>query len=183
MKTKTLIIAGFPGIGKSYAVNSMRKQGLKVSDSDSSSFSWIMKDGEKVRNPNFVHDYMEHIREKVKEGYNYVFVSTHEEIIKALNDADDLNFIVVKPHKSRKDEFKEIYEKRGDVFKDFIINNWDDLLDKLDWVGGRYHVIVLKHPNMLSCLYSGGFKPLYDKGFTLVSGSLKGSTGAMIWEM
>lgn len=178
MKPKTLIIAGFPGIGKTYAVDVLRSKGLKVSDSDSSSFSWIMKDGEKVRNPNFVRDYMEHIREKVKEGYNYVFVSTHEEIIQALNDADDLNLTVAKPHKSRKEEFKEIYEKRGDVFKDFIIGNWDALLDRLDWIGGensRCHVIELKHPNMLSCLYSNEFTP--------VSGSLRGSKGGIFWEV
>lgn len=74
MKPKTLIIAGFPGIGKSYAVDVLRSKGLKVSDSDSSSFSWIMKDGEKVRNPNFVRDYMEHIREKVKEVTNRVHI-------------------------------------------------------------------------------------------------------------
>lgn len=177
-KPMTLITAGFPGIGKSYAVDVIRNQGLKVSDSDSSLFSWIMKDGEKVRNPNFVHDYMEHIREKVKERYDHVFVSTHEEIIQALNDADDLNLTVVKPHKRRKEEFKEIYEKRGDVFKDFIIDNWDTLLDRPDWIGGensRYHVIELKYPHMLSCLHSKGFKP--------VSGSFKGSNGAMFWEI
>ena len=177
MKTKTLIIAGFPGVGKSYTVDVLRSKGLKVSDSDSSSFSWIMKDGEKVRNPNFVHDYMKHIREKVEEQYDYVFVSTHEEIIKALNDAEDLNFIVVRPDKSRKKEFEKIYEKRGDTFKDFIIDNWDDLLDKFNFLGtkySRYRVIELKKPNMLSCLFSNGSIPLMD--------SLKNSS-SMFWEV
>ena len=49
---KTKIIAGFPGIGKSYVFNQRK---YKCLDSDSSLFSWIEKG---VRHPDFPNNYI-----------------------------------------------------------------------------------------------------------------------------
>lgn len=131
---RTKIICGFPGIGKTYAFEYLKEQNpkLKVSDSDSRNFTWIEKDGNKVKNPNFVKDYMEHISKLYSENYDYIFVSTHPEVLKAIYETYDLNdYAFVIPNSDRKDEFNEIYTKREDSFKDFILENWDDLLKSI----------------------------------------------------
>lgn len=134
VKSRTLVIAGFPGVGKSYTTNLLREKGFKVSDSDSSKFSWIEENGEKVRNPNFISDYMNHIKSKTSEGYDYVFVSTHEDVLKALSESG-LEFIIVYPTISSYGIYRDIYTKRGDVFKDFILNNWFDLISNIEIYG------------------------------------------------
>lgn len=57
----TFVICGFPGVGKSY-VTKNNTSDWKITDSDSSKFSWIVDPvtGEKTRNPNFIKDYMSH---------------------------------------------------------------------------------------------------------------------------
>lgn len=117
------IIAGFPGIGKSYIHNK-----VNATDSDSSKFSWKMVNNEKVRNENFVEDYYNHILELLNsKKYDYIFISTHEAILEKLRD-NNIEFTIVIPHEKRKEEFKEIYEKRTNFPTDIVINNWDKWL-------------------------------------------------------
>lgn len=147
---KTVIISGFPGIGKSKATELLLSLGYRVSDSDSSKYSWIEKDGEKVRNPNFVNDYLEHIKNCVKDGYDYVFVSTHKEIREALRKAE-IQFLIAFPSIRRIAEFRKIYTDRGDVFKDNILNNWTDLIIDIEESCEDHYVkgVVLGHETFL----------------------------------
>ena len=54
-KKKTLVVAGFPGIGKTFFKKNL--QNKSVLDSDSSKFSWDGKIGGK-RNPKFPANYI-----------------------------------------------------------------------------------------------------------------------------
>lgn len=121
------IVAGFPGIGKSY----LFKNGYRFNsllDSDSSKFSWINENGVKKRNPNFVSDYLSHIRAAV-QSHDFVFVSTHKEVLEALHKAG-LSFVVVFPSRKLKSAYLERYQSRGndesflklmsDKFEDFV---------------------------------------------------------------
>ena len=71
-KKQTIIISGFPGIGKSHLYD----RGWDALDSDSSHFSWV-KDSEgkntKERHPDFPNNYMEHIKNNLGKYY-YIFV-------------------------------------------------------------------------------------------------------------
>lgn len=156
-KSKTLIIAGFPGVGKSYTTNLLKEKGLKVSDSDSSKFGWVEENGEKVRNPNFIDDYMKHIKEKVSEGYDYVFVSTQEDVLRALNSSD-LEFIIVYPTIKSYFRYEKIYIENGDVFKDFILNNWIELILNIENYGkedrrSRGKIVELVGSSTMSTLF------------------------------
>lgn len=128
VKNIPLVVAGFPGIGKTTMCGDKEK-GKYLVDSDSSSYSWIVKDGEKVRNPNFVQDYCEHILEEIRNK-KIVLCSTHYQILEHLVKLGQ-NLTVVIPSKDRKEEFLEIYTRRGDVFKDAVMENWDKWLDDL----------------------------------------------------
>ena len=58
----TRVISGFPGIGKSYLFNNGKN--ILIIDSDSSNFSWLEPG---VRNPEFPHNYMKHIKIRLNQ--------------------------------------------------------------------------------------------------------------------
>ena len=77
------IISGFPAIGKSF----LSKQNLiKVLDSDSSTYSWIIENGEKIRNKNFPNNYLEHIKENIGK-VDVILVSSHKDVRQILNQS------------------------------------------------------------------------------------------------
>jgi hypothetical protein len=116
------IISGFPGIGKSWLFDNQEKLGIKVSDSDSSKFSWI---SEGVRNPDFPNNYIEHIKEIIKT-VDVVLVSSHDVVRDALKQAG-LEFLIVYPDINDKDEYIKRFIQRGsnEAFVKLISDNWD----------------------------------------------------------
>ena len=74
---KTIVVSGFPGVGKSYYVNygegsDYMPQGFAI-DSDSSTFD----------KSNFPKNYIEHIKENIGK-VKIIFVSSHKEVRDAL---------------------------------------------------------------------------------------------------
>lgn len=132
---KTLVISGFPGVGKSYL---FKNSEWDVLDSDSSNFSWV-KDNEgnntKERNPEFPNNYIKHIKENIGK-VDVIMVSSHQDVRRAL-EVKKVNYILVYPHNYKDDTFKEWYIKRyyerGDdeKFIQFIRENWDDFIDSM----------------------------------------------------
>lgn len=123
---KTRIVSAFPACGKSYIYDNQTKLGLKVSDSDSSQFSWVETDSGKVRNPDFPRNYIEHIKSLIGK-VDYVFVSSHNEVKLALEEAQ-LQYILVMPNPDLKLEWLGRCWLRGspEGFLKLINNNWDD---------------------------------------------------------
>lgn len=93
------IIAGFPGVGKSYLFN---ETDIKVTDSDSSKFD----------KKDFPNNYISHIQNKLDEGYT-VLSSTHDDVRKAFVE-NNMPFYLVYPDIRLKDEYIERYKKRGE---------------------------------------------------------------------
>ena len=93
----TKIIAGFPGIGKTYFTNAVDNEKrdilaanlrtLKVLDLDSSDFSW--------KNDAFPWNYIEAIKENVGK-YDIIFVSTHQSLLTNLLK-EKLDVVIVYP--------------------------------------------------------------------------------------
>lgn len=126
--SRTRIISAFPGMGKTY----LHEQNPSTTlDSDSSNFSWIEKDGNKERNPDFPNNYIEHIKENIGK-YDFIFISSHKEVRDALID-NCLMFYMIFPDPSRKDEFIERYRKRGndDSFIELVENHWNDWVNAM----------------------------------------------------
>lgn len=124
----TVIISGFPGIGKTYFCE-RNKDAL---DLDSSNFTWFYDEefNRKERRPDFPNNYIKSIRENIGK-YKYILVSTHDEVRKALQD-EGLPFVVVYPSIDRKDEFIQRYKDRGNnqFFIDIVSQNWET------WING-----------------------------------------------
>lgn len=128
---RTKIISAFPGCGKTHFFNQNKNVCL---DSDSSLFSWTYnEDGTKIRNPLFPQNYIDHIKENIGK-YEYIFISSHEEVRNALLD-ECIFFYLVYPSYEMKDSFVDRYIKRGSPkeFVSLVASNWHDWLNAI-WV-------------------------------------------------
>lgn len=126
---QTQIIAGFPGVGKSYFKNN---SGLSVLDSDSSTFD----------KAHFPQNYIEHIKENIGK-VDIILISTHELVRKALVE-NDLRFTLVYPTFNQIVAYKKRYIERGSPQKliDIIVDNWDEWLDDLSLQTNCTHIVL-----------------------------------------
>ena len=123
---KTRIISAFPACGKTHMFNNGYDK-KTIIDSDSSKFSWL--DDGKTRNPLFPMNYIQHIKSNIGK-VDYILVSSHIDVRKALDEAD-LCWCFVVPDKSLMLEWVGRCYVRGndDGFISAMINNW------YDWTG------------------------------------------------
>lgn len=119
---QTRIIAGFPGVGKTTFCKSNRS----ALDSDSSKFSWTVINGEKVRNPDFPKNYIDHMKHNIGK-YEFIFVSSHKEVRDALK-AECLFFYLVYPDSRSKELYLKRYMDRGspEEFVELLDKNWEE---------------------------------------------------------
>lgn len=125
---RTLIISGFPGVGKS----SLVAKNPDALDSDSSMYTWYVGlDGEKIRNPLFPENYIEHIKQNIGK-VPVILVSTHRDVRNALLE-NEIPFTLVYPNRSLKDEYVERYISREspEPLINAIKDNWDIWIDDL----------------------------------------------------
>lgn len=123
----TLVISGFPGIGKSYYFR--EKPGFIVLDSDSSVFSWS---SEGVRNPDFPQNYIEHIKSNMGKVHT-ILVSSHKVVRDALRESG-IDYVLVYPLRKLKSEYIQRYRDRGsdEGFIRMIEGRWDDFMAELE---------------------------------------------------
>jgi hypothetical protein len=134
-KSKPPLVAGFPGTGKSEYIRLGEGSGYMpqgfATDSDSSKFD----------KSDFPRNYIEHIKEKISEGYARIFISSHKEVRDALVE-NGLEFTLVYPKKELKEEYLKRYKERGspDGFINLISNNWNLWIDELENQKGCKHI-------------------------------------------
>ena len=106
--------------------------------SDSSQFSWLRdkegnkildENGKPVRDPQFLDKYMKHIKDNIDDA-DVIFVSSHDNVRQALNDAN-IDHCLVYPDDSMRDEMIDRYEKRGNDtgFIEMMKANWNKFID------------------------------------------------------
>lgn len=122
MKTNnkpTIVISAFPACGKSHMFKNFNGKPFNMIDSDSSVYSWVYKNGVKTdkRNPNFIKDYMQHIKDNIGK-VDIIFVSSHSEVRKALRD-NKIKYFMIYPTVSMKNYFLERMYNRGNT-EEFI---------------------------------------------------------------
>ena len=125
---KTIIVCGFPGVGKTLAAS--WAAGVVI-DCDSSRFHYTSEGEERV---GWVKQYVDQIESLAKKGeYTVVLTSTHAQVLNEL-DNRGLDYIIVLPRRDCKDEYLGRYLKRGSDF-DFVEDRfwtWDTFLDQLE---------------------------------------------------
>lgn len=153
MNLKTNIYSIFPACGKTWLFEHQDDYGLKILDSDSSEFSWLKDNGNKIRNPDFPSNYIKHIKENIGK-YDYIFVSSHASVRDAL-EQENIDFTIVYPAQHCKAEWvgrcflREINGEDGCSAK-VIYENWDQWISECFVTGISHKEIVLDNGEYLS---------------------------------
>ena len=144
----TKIISAFPACGKTYVFENFKDK--VIIDSDSSKFSWVFVGDQKVRNPDFPENYINHIKENIGK-VDYIFVSTHENVRRALEDAG-IDFYLVYPDRSLKEEWigRCFLRGSGKKFCQLIADNWDNWIDGLEEDSKKHKFMKLLNNEYLS---------------------------------
>lgn len=138
----SIVISGFPGIGKSYLYDKLSKSD-SITDSDSSQFD----------KSDFPRNYIEHIKDHIKNKTNYILVSSHDNVREALRKSD-IEFILIYPDRSLKDEYIKRYIKRGssEFFVDMMKENWDKFIDSCENDRTKWKIVLNKDDTLDSAL-------------------------------
>jgi len=132
-----MLCAAFPGTGKSYyCSNGNWSQYVPdgfCCDSDSSKFD----------KSNFPQNYIEHIKQRIADGYARIFISSHKEVRDALVE-NELDFTLIYPDKSLKQEYIDRYIERGDSdqFITLLEKNWENWIDECKAQTGCKHIVL-----------------------------------------
>ena len=128
----TKVISAFPATGKTYATEKLTKLGYKVLDSDSSNFSWVTSTDRVIRNPNFPANYIKHIKDNIGK-VDFIFVSSHEEVRKAMQEAGIKYSLVYPNRKALKEWIGRCYLRELEGKQTFpietMVKNWDKWID------------------------------------------------------
>ncbi len=91
----------------------------------------IDSNGNKISNPDFPVNYINHIKDMVGK-VDVIFVSTHQNVRQALRD-NNISYILVYPAVDTKDEMLQRYVTRGSTpeFVDMMRANWDDFIEDM----------------------------------------------------
>lgn len=148
-----MIVSAFAGVGKTTLAQEYKDD---VIDLESGNFKWLnnentesSKGTNRVQNPRYPINYLEAIK-SANSKYKVVLVSQHEILRKCL-DAVKLDYVLIYPDKSLKDEYIERYRARGnnDGFINLVSNKWDSWIHNLDNIN-NHNKIVLQSGQFLS---------------------------------
>lgn len=127
MEKKTIIICGFPGIGKSTFFKEFGEK-YECYDNDSSNYD------DKFFPNNYIFDIEENIGK-----YDYIFVSTHEDVIDLLCKKG-IKHSIFYPSKESREIYIKNYRKRGNN-SDFVDNLEMNFFDWINDLDNRYNKI------------------------------------------
>ena len=130
----TVVVSGFPGVGKSFFISqdNVLPDKLAALDSDSSKF----------KKTEFPSNYVDKVKDDIG-SYHIIFVSSHKEVRNALVERK-IPFILVYPDVKSKEEYLQRYRKRGSS-EDFINNvdaNWEEWLKDMKKQKGCKHIVL-----------------------------------------
>lgn len=177
---RTKVFSVFPACGKTWLYEHQKDFGLKILDSDSSKFSWktvkvpqpdfgdgCQWENTKMRDPEFPNNYIAHIKEQLeKDEYNAIFVSSHEEVRKALEKAE-IDYTNIYPDQSNLESWigrcylRELEGNNGFPIK-VLIDNWNKWINDMIIDSINHDSIVLKHNEYLSGVLDKMFKEEKD---------------------
>lgn len=136
MGGKSIVVAGFPGVGKSALTAKIGVlKDVEFIDSDSSLYSWYpnAQHPNRVRHPDFPNNYVKHVKDFITRPNYVIFVSTHSTVLDALEKAKIPVTLVYPEQKVQISEYTERYRKRGSS-EEFIQNiktNWGAFITSL----------------------------------------------------
>jgi hypothetical protein len=118
--SKSMIISGFPGVGKTFCCENTK---IKAYDCESSYYHYKtdpfgIHGPIKVEGDEWVKEYVDEIKRIRDYGnpndghYDYIFISCHEEVRKEFR-AQGIDYLIVAPWRELKNVYLIRYLKRG----------------------------------------------------------------------
>lgn len=173
---RALVISAYPAMGKTYFTETINeKYKMRILDSDSSFFKWNYDNkGNKLDtvNPAWPFNYIEHIKSRLLSE-DLIFVSSHEEVRKALCVSDIDYYTFVPDFDSQSEIFKRMRD-RGNS-EEFIKTRRNNFANDI--------TISMKLFNyddrVITCYYDRPYKDhhlksaCFDTGNYIVSGLLQ----------
>ena len=134
-----MIISAFAASGKTKL---KKENNLSVIDLESSDYQWKFLDNNlsveerkgtenKIKNKNFIEDYVSAIIEANKE-YEFVLIASQPEVLDELSNRN-IDYKMVSPIKEMKNTFIKRYKNRGNnqSFIDLMDKNFDIFIDSM----------------------------------------------------
>lgn len=162
-----MIVSAFAGVGKTTLAQMYKED---VIDLESGNFKWLENDGteeskgnRKIQNPKYPINYLEAIK-KANSQYKVVLISQHDVIRKCL-DAVKLDYVVVYPEMSMKEEFIERYKARGnnEGFINLITSKWESWISNLNLIHNHKKIILGKGQYLSDFVEELGLPKLENK--------------------
>lgn len=137
----SIIIAGFPGVGKSTAA---KHNHADFVDMESSIYHWDFDDnGNRIPDTNWPNNYVDAIQKNFeffnvveyggRKKITFILTSTHNEVLGEMKKRN-LPFFIVAPSKKDKKFYLDTYKKRGnsEEFINKLDKNFESFLEDLD---------------------------------------------------
>lgn len=146
------IIACYAGIGKTYFSKTVES----AIDLVSMPYSWILPpstsseehEAEKaapwlLTNPLFPDNYIHAILDALRK-YDYVLIPPVASVLRALEHEYELPYLLIYPHISLKEEYRQRYIFRGNgpEFLDIFIGQWDERIHLLESNSYGTHIVL-----------------------------------------
>jgi hypothetical protein len=142
-EVKTLVISGFPGVGKSgFAEYNKDKKVVDLDGLRVNEYNWIQTSSGRSRNPDFPMNYVRETK-KLMGTAHAIFLSSHQELRDALVK-ENVPFKLVYPAKSMKNEMIERYKKRGSApaFIKLMEDKFDEFVGQCEAQKSAEHVVL-----------------------------------------
>lgn len=128
-----VVIAGFPGVGKTYAAEHSEEWGMKIVEVETSPFLWVNEeDGLLRRNREYPENYYKEVLAHLTNGQSVdvILVDAHS-IIQQVLLKHNVRFVTVYPRDICREEYLRRYIRSGKPFPfvDTINENWDSLIN------------------------------------------------------
>lgn len=128
-----VVIAGFPGVGKTYAAEHSEEWGMKIVEVETSPFLWVNEeDGLLRRNREYPENYYKEVLSYLTNGQSVdvILVDAHS-IIQQVLLKHNVRFVTVYPRDICREEYLRRYIRSGKPFPfvDTINENWDSLIN------------------------------------------------------
>lgn len=145
-----MIIAGFAGVGKTTCAKMLPEETIDFLTAPyryetvygAANDESLETPLEKTEHPNWPFNYVDALQ-SIKDDYRYVLIPADTLILSLLKDRG-ISFIVVRPFRMSKDEYRRRFIERGGInpYTDTLIEQWDSYMDSLERVGSGVHVTL-----------------------------------------
>lgn len=140
-----LVVAAFPGSGKSYYSEELDQSGSSVSVEVSDLLLKYYSFNTERVNLEISEIYQKYslfIDEKINDGYSIIFIPAFYDDVLELMRFEKYRIVLVYPKQDLLNEYLTRYKSRGSdgIYIEKISREWNDSLDKLKSIAGCRHI-------------------------------------------